>query len=116
MISPSKFMATPSDRVQVSVRSDPTPAFPTDRVPLRDSTARKDPIQVRVELEAQAQQKQDRFGWNSGKALTTPDKFASVFCADPDIPETVISRMRAQIEKREVVVTTDLPYFTVFVG
>jgi len=70
-------------------------------------------IPIRVEFETETHRIRDCFVWNSNEVLITPEKFASVFCADLDLPqrpwvETVANQMRAQIEEHEAVATMDL--------
>jgi chromatin structure-remodeling complex subunit SFH1 len=70
-------------------------------------------IPIRVEFETETHRIRDCFVWNSTEVLITPEKFASVFCADLDLPqrpwvETVANQMRAQIEEHEAVATMDL--------
>jgi len=70
-------------------------------------------IPIRVEFETETHRIRDCFVWNSGELLITPEKFASVFCADLDLPqrpwaETVANQIRAQIEEHEPVATMDL--------
>lgn len=70
-------------------------------------------IPIRVEFETEAHRIRDCFVWNANEILVTPEKFASVFCADLDLPqrpwvETVANQIRAQIEEHEAVATMDL--------
>lgn len=70
-------------------------------------------IPIRVEFETETHRIRDCFVWNANELLITPEKFASVFCADLDLPqrpwvETVANQMRAQIEEHEAVATMDL--------
>ena len=70
-------------------------------------------IPIRVEFETETHRIRDCFVWNANELLITPEKFASVFCADLDLPqrpwvETVANQIRAQIEEHEAVATMDL--------
>lgn len=70
-------------------------------------------IPIRVEFETETHRIRDCFVWNANELLITPEKFASVFCADLELPqrpwvETVANQIRAQIEEHEAVATMDL--------
>ncbi|KAF9783109.1 hypothetical protein BJ322DRAFT_1008460 [Thelephora terrestris] len=70
-------------------------------------------IPIRVEFETETHRIRDCFVWNTNELLITPEKFASVFCADLELPqrpwvETVANQIRAQIEEHEAVGTMDL--------